>query len=204
MADEVDAIFWKQHVRTTRHAQLTRPNDRPDKNAFGKCQFRQRFSEHVSVFPETHLRHIDPVARDIDHVERAVRLGDVGDLVREQNVGVEDHIDAEHVVGDATMMLLIWRPVTAFHARHRAFCPESFGADGRQQVHLVVVGDRNHQAGLLAPGTREHSWARSKALKCHHVALLRNPGQRLGVDVNGDNVVSVLLEPPSDVTTDLP
>ena len=81
--------------------------------------------------------------------------------------------------------------------------PVLMGDRAGDDVDLVDVGDRDHDAGVAHPRRFEGPGRRAVGFDDAHAELLLDPTAHLGVPLDHDDLVRLVTEPLGDVIADL-
>ena len=96
-----------------------------------------------------------------------------GDLQGGGPLGVDHHVDLQVLaqLGQGAVILRV------ADAGDGIFCPQIFGYQGADHVHLVGIGGGHHQVGAVRPGLPQHIGGHAVALYRHNVQHVGGPAQ---------------------------
>ena len=148
---------------------------------------------------DLYLNELDPVLRQVDHLDGTVRPRDLHELRRDENARIDRNVDAEQVV---LHPLPRTRPVVALRSSDHPLGAGLTRSERGDQVHLVVVGHGDHQIRPCNGGLIQDLRARPVPKERHDVVVLLDVANRVRVLVHRDDVVPVLLERANKVSAD--
>ena len=164
-SEQVDPVLGLQRRIAAGHKESLVSNDGRHACVTGELHAIEGDSQHRRVLRELNLCELDLVVREHVDVEGAVGAGDVEHLVGDEDVGVHDHVDAEHAELQSFFDLigLCILVLSRLKSRDGSTGAESLRCQRGDDVHLVVVGCADDEVGLLHPGQAERTrgWRRS-------------------------------------------